>query len=179
VRSFSAGDLLAHGCCPRRLIDSEQDVSAVVASEGNDGAVSPFDRGDRRHRPQDVANLFQRRYPRFTSGLRDPGVLHAHVEVFGRPRPSSTPIIASVTQSSPAIASICAPCAEAAWSRSVCRRVRHRSSEQNRAVTHHDTSPRIFFGHHGGDLHADASHRNDKPCSQNLAAILPSIIFGQ
>jgi hypothetical protein len=49
-----------------------------------------------------------------------------------RPRPSNPPIIASATQSSPAIASIYARSAEAAWSRSAFGRARHHRSAPRR-----------------------------------------------
>ena len=53
-----------------------------------------------------------------------------------RPRPSNTPIIASVTQSSPAIASICAPCGGCM----VEVRLSPRSPSQQRTEPRCDTS---------------------------------------
>ena len=52
------------------------------------------------------------------------------------------PIIASATQSSPVIVSICAQSVVAAWSRWAFRRARHLGDAQHRAVTPHDDQPR-------------------------------------
>jgi hypothetical protein len=94
-----------------------------------------------------------------------------------RRRLSNTPIIASATQSSPVIASICAPSAEAAWSRSAFGRARHRRDAQHGAVTPHDHFPRTRpSGHHCTYRHADAPRRNAEARPQNLAGVLPSLI---
>ena len=90
------------------------------------------------------------------------------------------PIIASATQSSPVIVSICAQSVVAAWSRSAFRRARHRGDAQHRAVTPHDDQPRTrLFAHHCAHLHADAPCRNVEPCPQNLARVLASLICCQ
>ena len=96
------------------------------------------------------------------------------------PRPSNTPIIASTTQSSPAIALIYAPSAEAAWSRSAFGRARHHGDALRRAVIPHDETPRTTpFAHHCAHLHADASRRNVEPFPQELASALAMFICCQ
>ena len=90
------------------------------------------------------------------------------------------PIIASATQSSPVIVSICAQSVVAAWSRWAFRRARHRGDAQHRAVTPHDDQPRTrLFAHHCAHLHADAPCRNVEPCPQNLTRVLASLICCQ
>ena len=91
------------------------------------------------------------------------------------------PIIASATQSSPAIASICAQSAAAAWSRSAFRRARHRGDAQHRAVIPHDDQPRTrLFAHHCAHTPCRCSLSERRAMPAKLSrAVLASLICCQ
>ena len=70
-------DVLELEGCDRPVAGAGQD------REGDQGAVATLDLGARRHRPDDVPDLLQRRHPRFPVGLGDPRLLGRQVEIFG------------------------------------------------------------------------------------------------